>query len=149
MLRSVGLCVLAAVSSSCESDLVGPSETLAHSVATHACAPEDGPAVAIYFAPAPVTSVEPPAPFVRVAIWQTVESLSGASYRLTGETLEGGAWYHSAVGHVEMATSGVVRINNMAPDTTIEGSVDLAFPSTGLIQAAFQAEWIAGPVLCG
>lgn len=150
MLHLLALCVLAIFSTSCASDRIsGPSEALAYSVATRACGPLDDPAVAIYFATAPVTSLEPPAPYVRIAIWQSPESLAARSYQLTGQTLEGGAWYHSAAGNVEIATSGVVTVSSVASDHIIAGSVDLLFPNTGRIRREFVAEWIPRTVLCG
>lgn len=149
-LRLIGLCLLAASSTACApDDISGVSETLAHAVATPACGPADGPAVAIYLTSAPAEVLEPPAPHVRITVWQPLESLAGRSWNLTDRTLAGGAWYHSTATDFELATSGRVTVNAVSSRKTIRGSVDLVFPKAGRVRREFEALWRSRATLCG
>lgn len=134
----------------CASDgIPGPATGLAHAAATVACGPADGPAVAIYLASAPVESLEPAAPYLRFYVWQSLERLSGRSWAVAGRESEGGAWLHSTATDYEIAIGGRVTVSSVAPDSTIEGSADVTFPSAGRIRVRFRAEWLSRAVLCG
>ena len=143
---------LLAISAACAPEsLASVNAELDHAVAYRACGPADGPAVGITIATVPGTSPEVAAPYLRVAVWQTVERLAGRSWNLVGGDEEGAAWFHETPSEFETPTSGSVRIRAVGPDRTIEGTVDVVFPKAGRIQRSFRAEWIEGtqPMLCG
>jgi hypothetical protein len=147
--RLIGSWLLVAFPVACTSNSIpGPPAGLAHAAATPTCAPTDGPAVAIYLAAAPVGSVEPPAPYLRIDVWQPLGRLAGRSWVLAGSEAEGSAWFYSTATDFEIATRGRVTINAVAPDNTIEGSADLTFPSAGRIRGGFRAAWLSRVVGC-
>lgn len=135
----------------CASDGVNaPPPGLPHAAATRFCGPTDGPAVAIYLSRAPMLSLAPPAPYVRVAVWQPLDRLTGRSWSLTGAETEGGAWFFATPGTFEVATRGEVTVRAVSADNTVEGTVDLRFPSAGRIRGGFKASWLNLPtLLCG
>jgi hypothetical protein len=138
------------VAAACASDgLQGPPTRFGHSAGTRACGPTDGPAVAVYLAAAPVVSVAPPAPYVRIAVWQPLERLRERTWVLAGGEDDGGAWHHLNASAFEVATSGHVRVNVVHPDSTIEGWADLRFPRAGRVAGGFWAVWLSRAVLCG
>ena len=135
-------------------DIPGPARSLAasglaHAAATRACGPTDGPAVAIYLASAPVESLEPAAPYLRIYVWQPLDRLAGRSWILAGGEPEGSAWLHSSATEYEVAARGAVTVNRVAPDGTVEGSADLTFRSAGRVRGGFRAVWVPQAVLCG
>ena len=148
--RLVASWVVAVLAAACASDgMPGPTAGLTHAAATRACGPTDGPAVAIYLAAAPVESLEPATPYVRIYVWQPPERLAGRSWVLAGGEPEGAAWLHSTAKDYEVATSGRVTVNAVAADSTIEGVADLTFPRGGRVRAGFRAAWLSRTVLCG
>jgi hypothetical protein len=147
--RLISSCFLAAFLIACTSNSIpGPPAGLPHAAATPTCAPTDGPAVAIYLAAVPLGSVEPPAPYLRIDVWQPPVRLAGRSWVLAGSESEGSAWFYSTATDFEIATRGRVTINAVAPDNTIEGSADLTFPSAGRIRGGFRAAWLSRVVGC-
>lgn len=144
-----GVSLLAVLFAACASGVAGTSGELAYATATPACGPTDGPAVSIYLSPAPVESFEPPAPYVRLSVWQPPERLAGRSWELAGDGSEGGAWYFTTARDFEVATGGSVRIGSVSRDNTIEGVVDVTFPGTGRIRREFRAVWVPRSLMCG
>jgi hypothetical protein len=148
-------CLMGALPAACTSgDIPGPTRSLAasglaHAAATRACGPADGPAVAIYIASAPVESLEPAAPYVRIYVWQPLDRLAERSWNLAGGEPEGSAWFQSSATDFEVAVRGTVRVNRVAPDGTVEGSADVTFPSTGRVRGGFRAVWVPNAMLCG
>jgi hypothetical protein len=147
--RLIGSLLIIAVPAACTSQgILEPPAGLSHAAATQDCGPTDGPAVAIYLAPAPVESLEPPAPYVRISVWQPLERLVGRSWVVGGGEPDGSAAFHPTAADFELATSGRV-VNAVAPDNAVEGSVDLRFPSAGRVRGGFRAVWLSRAVLCG
>ena len=128
------------------SDGIGPSIGFTHAAATFACGTADGPAVAIYLSPSPVTSLEPSGPYVRIYIDRAAEEVGGKTWPID-DSSPIGAWFHASANNSETATSGYVITSSVSADKTIEGTVDLTFPDAGHVHGDFQAEWIsqAGP----
>lgn len=153
--RLLGVCLPLVFFAACASEEVpGPANGLAargltYAAATRACGPADGPAVAIYLASGPVESLEPAAPYLRIYVWQPLDRLAGRSWVLTGSEPEGGAWLQSSATEYEIATRGTVTVTRVRPDSTVEGSADLTFPSTGRIRTGFRAVWVEQAMLCG
>jgi hypothetical protein len=148
--RLIGSWAIVVFPVACASDgIPGPPAGLAHAAATSACGPADGPAVTIYLSHAPVESLEPPAPYVRIYIWQPLDRLAGRSWVVAGDEAEGSAWLHPVARDNEVATSGRVRVNVVTSDNTIEGLADLTFPSAGRVRGGFRAVWLPRTVLCG
>ena len=146
----LGPCVLVAVAVACASDgMLGSLKQFAHAVASPACGPTDGPAVWIYLTGAPVASLEPPAPYVRIAVWQPLERLPGRSWALNAGDTSAAAWYFGSASDFEVGTTGRVTVDALAADSTIQGSADLRFPRFGRVRGEFRAAWLPRATLCG
>jgi hypothetical protein len=144
--RSLPILVVALACSS--DDVPGPTTDL-YAVATAACGPADGPAVGIYLAHAPVESLEPPAPYFRVYIWEWLDRLGGRSWSLGPNEGKGGAWFHPTATDFEIATRGTVTVTAVRPDSTVEGRADLTFPGGTRLSGTFRAGWRSRQMLCG
>lgn len=77
-----------------------------------------------------------------------VAHLSGGSWRVVSSDTAAAAWFVTAPNHFELASSGQVIVHHVDSNYTIDGAVDLRFPS-GRVAGAFQAEWISRAVFCG
>jgi hypothetical protein len=150
LIRRTSVSMVVCLSMACGADgISAPPLDLTHAAATFACGPADGPAVAIYLAPDPVTSLEPPAPYVRIYVAQPLDALVGQPWILAGTKSAGGAWFHSASNTDEIANTGYVTVISVSSDNTIVGVVDIAFPNAGRIRGGFRAVWVPSTVLCG
>jgi hypothetical protein len=149
--RTFRICVLALLSASCSSgSILGSVEGLPHAVAAQSCGPADGPAVSIYLTPAAVSTLEPPAPYVRISILQPLGRLTERSWTMNGAAADadGAAVYYTTDGS-ELATSGEVRVNTVDSDRTLHGFADLRFPTLGHIRGEFHAAWNPRVTVCG
>ena len=145
-----GLSTILAAVVACASDgIPGPPVGFAHAAATAACGPTDGPAIAIYLAPNAVGSLNPPAPYVRIAVWQPVDRVAGRSWRVAAGDESAAAWFFSSPNDFHVATGGRVTIRVVDTTSTIQGYADLVFPAVGRISGGFRAAWISGAPLCG
>jgi hypothetical protein len=151
LIRVMSVSMVISFSMACAADgISGPPFRFTHAAATFACGPADGPAVAIYLTPDPVTSsLEPATPYVRMYIAQPLSALSGRMWILAGSKAQGGAWFHSSGSNSEIATIGYLLATSVSPDNTIEGTVDVTFPNAGRFQGGFHAVWVPSNVLCG
>jgi hypothetical protein len=131
------------------SGISAPPVGFTYAAATRTCGPADGPAVAIYLTPDPVTSLEPATPFVRMYVAESVNALAGRTWILAGSKSAGGAWFHSAASNYEIATGGYMIVSSVSTDNTIEGKVNISFPNAGRIRGGFRAAWVPSTVLCG
>ena len=146
----VGSCGIVAFAVACGSDSIAePPRGLAHAVATSACGPTDGPAVWIYLTGAPVQFLEPPPPYVRIAVWQPLERLPTGSWELNAGDTSAAAWYFSSANDFEVGTTGRVTVEVVGADSTIRGSADLRFPRFGHVRGGFRAAWVPRATLCG
>jgi hypothetical protein len=150
--RIFGICALALLSASCSSSsIAGPVEDLSHAVAAQSCGPTDGPAVSIYLTSAAVSSLEPPAPYVRINILQPLDHLTERAWTLNGAAgdADGAAIYYTDDAGSEIATSGQVTVSAVGADSTIDGFADLRFPTLGRVRGEFHAEWNSRAAMCG
>jgi len=148
LIRLMSVSMVVCFSMACAADgISGPPFRFTHAAATFACGPADGPAVAIYLTPNPVTSLEPTTPFVRIYVAQSVNALAAGPWILAGSKAEGGAWFHSAASE-EAATIGYMIVSSVSADKTIEGTVDVSFPNAGRIRGGFHAVWVPNTVVC-
>jgi hypothetical protein len=133
----------------CSDGIAAPPIGYTHAAATFACGPADGPAVAIYLSPNPVTSLEPSGPYVRIYIDQAVEQVGGKAFPIGGSS-PAAAWFQTSLNNYEIASSGYIITSSVSADKTIEGTVNLTLPNAGHISGGFHADWIsrAGP-FCG
>jgi hypothetical protein len=131
------------------SGVPAPPVGLPHSAAAPGCGPADGPAIAIYLSATPLESLEPAAPYVRVDVWQSLEHLTERPWRVAGDNRDAAALHYSTATDYIVATGGVVTVNTVRADKTIEGSVDLSFGSARRVRGGFRAVWISRPVVCG
>jgi hypothetical protein len=151
-LRIVGICALALLSAGCSSGGVVESGIgLSRAVAAQSCGPTDGPAVSIYLTATAVSSLEPPAPYVRIDILQPLDRLTERAWTLNGAAgdADGAAIYYTDGAGSEIATSGQVTVNTVDADRTIHGIADLRFPTLGRIRGEFDAEWNSRAAMCG
>jgi len=140
--------VALALVAACASDgPLPPPEGFQHATATRTCGPADGPAVAIYLVTAPTAALEPPAPHVRINVWQSVSDLAGGMWEVDADSAA--AVYVTAPGEFEAASDGWIRVRAVGADTVLEGSVDLSFPDAGRVAGGFRAVWISAAPLCG
>jgi len=148
--RVICLSIVIVLLAGCDSDGIhAPPRDLSHAVAAHSCAPNDGPAVAIYLTSAAVQSLEPSTPYLRAAVWQPLDGLSGRSWSLASGSTQGAAWFHSTATTFEIAIRGKLTVTSVAPDNRVEGIIDVTFPRSGRIRGAFAATWVARTMLCG
>lgn len=139
------------ISAACNAgDGIGPPLGLAHSTASRACGPTDGPAVAVYLTPTPTTTIHPPPPYVRILVWQPVSEISGR-WDVSADSPDGFAAYVDSPARFQPASSGTIRFGTVAADTTLVGTVDLVFTSTRRVRGSFRAVWIPSQpgALCG
>jgi ABC-type Fe3+-hydroxamate transport system substrate-binding protein len=130
-------------------DALSPPVGFAHAAATRSCGPADGPAVAIYLAPAAIATLEPATPYIRIDVWKAADALVG-TWSLSATSAHGAASrFQDSLGSIESATGGTVVVSAVGSDSTITGSVDLQFPSSGRVHGAFSARWISRTFLCG
>ena len=118
------------------------ADRFTYAAAAFACGTADGPAVAIYLTPDPVTSLEPSGPYVRIYIDRAVEEVGGNVWPLDDRSPVG-AWFHTSGGTAEMATSGYVIINSVSADKTVDGTVNLDFPNGRHVHGDFNAPWLS------
>lgn len=121
---------------------------MTHAAATLACGPADGPATAIFLARDSIEVLEPAYPYVRVMIWQPLAHLSGGSWRIVNSDTAAAALYISAPNQFEAASGGGVTVHRVGADFTIEGELDLWFPSRR-VAGEFRAAWVSRAVVCG
>ena len=148
--RVICLFIVTVLLAACDSDGIHtPPRGLAHALATRSCAPNDGPAVAIYLTSTAVQTLQPSPPYLRVAVWQPLDGLRGRSWSLASGSGEGAAWFHPTVTTFEIATRGSVTVTAVSADNRVEGNMDVTFPRAGRIRGGFKATWIAQTMLCG
>jgi hypothetical protein len=81
---------------------------------------------------------------VRIYLAQSVTAISGWTWTLA----DGNALFQSAPStgpqnyNNELATGGYMIVNSVGSDNTIEGTVDVTFPSAGHIRGGFRAAWL-------
>ena len=130
---------------------LAPPEDFPHAIAVRSCAPHDGPAVTIYLSSEEVESPQPSPPYLRIAIWQAVGALANRSWSLAVSSAEGSASFHATTSAHEMASGGTVRVTTVSADSTLEGTIDVTFPTAGRIRGGFIAQYVypPAPALCG
>lgn len=130
-------------------DVLAPPVGFTHAAATRSCGPADGPAVALYLAADAIDTLEPATPYVRIDVWKAADALVG-TWSLSPTSAHGvAARYQLSLGSIESATGGTVVVTAVGRDSTITGSVDLQFPSSGRVRGGFSARWISRTFLCG
>jgi hypothetical protein len=148
----VGLTIILAVGAACNSDgIPAPSIGFDHAVMTPACGPADGPAVAIYLASSPIDHVDPPTPFVRIAVWQPLDHVGGRTWRFgIGGGDSASAVLVTGPNDYNVAIGGYVTLNVIDTTSTTEGSAELEFIGVDHIAGGFHAAWSsAAAPLCG
>jgi hypothetical protein len=150
VIRWSSLSVLVVFAMACSDGIAAPPVGYTHAAATFACGPTDGPAVAIYLSPDPITSPVPSGQYVRIYINKAVEDVGGQAWPIAGSGATAAAFVQASPSGYELATAGYVITSSVSADKTIDGTVNITFPNAGHITGGFHAEWIsqAGP-LCG
>lgn len=134
----------------CDSeDVLAPPAGYANAAAARSCGPADGPAVVIYLAADVIAALEPAVPYIRIDVWLSADDIVGTWALGPSSANVSAARFQTALGSMETATSGKVVLSSVGSDSTITGSVDLRFPSTGQVRGGFRARWISRTLLCG
>lgn len=147
--RVVARSIAIALTLACASDgILGPPSGFPNATAGAFCAPNDGPAVAIYLSPTPA-QLYPSMPYVRVAIWKSLDALTGRVWRVGPGSVDAWATFQVTDTDYESASSGYLTVTSVSADNRIEGTLDIIFPTTGRVRGGFKADWIAQRPLCG
>lgn len=148
--RRVTVVMLFGMVGACTGDgVAAPPLGLSHATATPFCAPDDGPAVAIYIGDTEVSSIPPSGPHLQVAIWSPIASLSGRAWSVAPDDGAGAAWLYRDRANFEFAAGGAVTVRSVTTDKTVIGTLDVVFPGPRRIKGGFTAKWIPGNPLCG
>jgi hypothetical protein len=127
--------------------LVDSGPYFRYAAATNDCGPADGPAVSIYLASWRFQELKPPAPYIRLIVWQPRERLAGRSWSLAaGEAV---ALRVQSQETDERATSGSVVVDALDDHGGIHGSAELWFSGGSHLTLSYDAAWILSPMLCG
>ena len=132
----------------CANDGLEPPRGLSYAVAMRSCAPNDGPAVAIYLSAAPAPGQEPAPPYLNISVWQPLSALNG-SWSVSSNSPQAVASYYSSGTNFEAASEGTVTITSVSSDNTVTGSIDATFPNAGQVRGGFTARWLDRQILCG
>ncbi len=132
-----------------ELSLPAPPPGYPTAYATASCAPSDGPATQLYLAAEPAEALPPTPPFIEVAIWQGVTSLSNRRIEWTGASSDGMARRCDAAGACAEATSVTVQLRPIGTDTTVTGVVSLGFADGSTVSGGFNAAWRPSRLMCG
>jgi hypothetical protein len=148
LFRWSGIALTATLLLGCSSDgVVGPSGHFDHAAATFTCGPADGPAIAIYLAPDPITSLAPSGIHVRLFVPGTVDEIRGRWLPISSRS-EVSAWFHHNANDSEIATDGYLMVGSGSEGVGVDGLVDLQFPIAGRVHGTFHAEWIPTNIGC-
>jgi hypothetical protein len=142
VIRWLSLLVLLVLAGACSDGIAAPPIGYTHAAAAFTCGPADGPAVMIFLSPNPVESPQATPPVVRIFIGQAVEEISGKVWSVDG-TSSATASFQSEGNTLENPTSGYVITSSVSADTTVDGTVNLTFPTGGHIVGGFHARWIS------
>ena len=139
-----------AVAAACAPDQIpGPPAGFNHATAMRECGPTDGPAVAIYLAADSGPLLQPPTPYIVIMVWQSLDRLGQQAWAVGNELGMAVAWFFSTPSNSQHATGGRVTVSVVDTASTIQGSIDLTFPSIGRVNGGFRASWIPRTPLCG
>ena len=104
------------------------------------CGPADGPTITILLARDPIRSFPPSIPYVNATIWNPPYQLVGHTWSVSPRG-EASASYVPWPGALQWASSGSITITAVDSAQTVEGVVDLQFPSR-IVATQFKAPWI-------
>ena len=151
------ICLSSFVTVTAGCDLFGPASSLSHAAATWGCGPAGGSTVVILLSHDPIGSA-PSAPYVSVEIWQPTYPLAAHTWSV-GTNNPASAMYVPWPGTTQWASSGSrsacgptgrsrtasscsITITSVDSTKTVEGVLDLQFPSR-MVATQFKAPWIA------
>ena len=135
------ICLSSFVTVTAGCDLFGPASSLSHAAATWGCGPAGGSTVVILLSHDPIGSAPPSAPYVSVQIWQPTYPLAAHTWSV-GTNNPASAMYVPWPGTTQWASSGSITITSVDSTKTVEGVLDLQFPSR-MVATQFKAPWIA------
>jgi hypothetical protein len=102
----------------------------------------------IFLASETITSLPPNPAYVRIYIAGWWDELEGNSWALTGNDAHGTARHYSTATDFEVATSGGIAVDEIDDGNSVEGTIDVIFPSAGRIRGDFRAEWVPLDQVC-
>jgi hypothetical protein len=130
-------------------DISRPFSDFSHASATPACAPTDGPAVAIHLTPNDEARGTTRQRYVQVIIMRRVGEIAGRTWRVDdrGDSAIGGL----VIGPSSAMIPAVGQVAIFRADTskTIDGAVDLLFANGVHVEGVFSAEWEPRAFFCG
>jgi hypothetical protein len=113
------------------------------------CAPWDGPAVVLYLLDSDSDALPPATRHVRVTIWKGAAELAHHTFHWPANPQPGAAAQCSSAGSCEAVVEGQIAFGAVAPNSFVEGELDLRFGNGERVRRAFKAAWRARRVLCG
>jgi hypothetical protein len=117
--------------------------------ATRSCAPTDGPAVSITWSARPATGGGVDGSYVQVHLWSGVGALEGRRFRLATGSADGFGRAVGADGMTAGDVSGAVRVERVAADSSMSGTIDVTLPDGARFARAFDAPWVPSEMRCG
>lgn len=113
------------------------------------CAPWDGAATSLFFAPEGLQHLPPPPPYLQIVVYASGSGLAAARFVL-GENRAGSGIAVRCASTRECATadSGTVEFRLGPDDSTLSGAYRIYFPDH-LISSAFRARWVLREAMCG
>jgi hypothetical protein len=149
LIRHTGLLMVVVSLLACSSDrIAAPVIGFEHASLARACGPADGPAAAFYFTPVELESDLAVPPYVRVGIDHPLEDLGKQGWTVT-DSPKMYAVLVPRTGDFEVATDGYLTTASLNADNSIDGTVDLNFPTAGHLHGQFHAVFVQSVMLCG
>ena len=140
--------LVVAVAIGCSSDATSPQfHAFVYSAAAGGCGPAGGPIVVVFLAPVPVTHLNPSPPYVHVDIPVGPSELTAHAWPI-GSNTEAGAWFQRDATTSGIAGSGSMIVNSVSAGNSIDGSLDLQFPTVGTVKNEFHAKWLSDSFYC-
>jgi hypothetical protein len=133
----------------CRGAATGVAVDLPFVSATRSCAPTDGPAVSITWSGRPATAGAAGGSFVQVNLWAGVGALEGKRFRVASGSDDGFGRYVDEDGMTIGQVTGTVRVERVAADSSISGTIDVRLADGPRFTRNFVAPWVATSMRCG
>ena len=121
----------------------------AYAFAMPDCAPWDGPAVVLYLLDSNSDPVPPATRHVRVTIWKSAADLAHRTFRWPASPEPGEGAQCSSADSCEAVIQGQIAFGAVAPNSFVEGELDLRFGNGERVRKAFKAAWRPRRISCG
>jgi hypothetical protein len=125
------------------------NEKFPYTTAGEACAPWDGPAIALHFSSTPLKCEKGDIVELTVSFWRELPLHDDQTFVLDAKSKWGGASYcKGGEQPCEGATSGTIHIESFTRGKGAGGTYELGFPKLGRVKGSFVAQWCHGRIVC-